>query len=71
MQAGGSGIWQTLRLSEYLPGYLSYSLNSLKGVIWGIVFGTITVFIKGDTRSLAYSSCGILCASEAQDYFCD
>ena len=31
---------------------MSYSLNSLKGVIWGITMG----FIKGDTRSLDYSS---------------
>ena len=31
---------------------MNHSLNSLKGVIWGIVFGDY----KGDTRSLDYSS---------------
>ena len=35
---------------------MSYSLNSLKGVIWGIIYGTIIGAIKGDTRSLDYSS---------------
>ena len=33
--------------------HVSYSLNSLKGVIWGTTIGVI----KGDTRSLGYSSC--------------
>ena len=32
--------------------YMSYSLNSLKGVIYGITWGTILVFIRGDTRSV-------------------
>ena len=36
---------------------MSYSLNSLKGVIYGIIYGTTIVVIKGDTRSLDYSSC--------------
>ena len=36
---------------------MSYSLNSLKGVIWGIIWGTTRGVIKGDTRSLDYSSC--------------
>ena len=31
---------------------MSYSLNSLKGVIYGILWGTIIGVIKGDTRSL-------------------
>ena len=31
---------------------MSYSLNSLKGVIKGIIYGTIMGVIKGDTRSL-------------------
>ena len=31
---------------------MSYSLNSLKGVIWGIILGTTLGLIKGDTRSL-------------------
>ena len=36
--------------------YMSYSLNSLKGVVWGIIWGTTIGDIKGDTRSLDYSS---------------
>ena len=37
---------------------MSYSLNSLRGVIYGsILQGTTTGVIKGDTRSLDYSSC--------------
>ena len=35
---------------------MSYNLNSLKGVIWGIIYGTTIGVIKGDTRSLEYSS---------------
>ena len=35
---------------------MSYSLNSLKGVIWGIIYGTTIGVIRGDTRSLDYSS---------------
>ena len=34
---------------------MSFSLNSLKGVLEGIIWGTYTV-TKGDTRSLDYSS---------------
>ena len=29
-----------------------YSLNSLKGVIWGLISGITIGVIKGDTRSL-------------------
>ena len=36
--------------------YMSHNLNSLKGVIWGIIYGTTIGLIKGDTRSLDYSS---------------
>ena len=36
---------------------MSHNLNSLKGVIWGIIYGTTIGVIKGDTRSLDYSSC--------------
>ena len=32
--------------------HMSYSLNSLRGVIWGIIYGTTIGVIKGDTRSL-------------------
>ena len=38
------GSWQRFLLC----GHMSYSLNSLKGVIWGCTIGVI----KGDTRSL-------------------
>ena len=31
---------------------MSYCLNSLKGVIKGIIQGTTTKVIRGDTRSL-------------------
>ena len=37
---------------------MSYSLNSLKGVISGIIYGSIIGFNKGDTRSLDYGSFG-------------
>ena len=35
---------------------MSHSLNSLKGVIWGIIEGSTIGVIKGDTRSLDYGS---------------
>ena len=35
-----------------------YSLNSLKGVIWLIIYGSIKRAIKGDARSLDYGSNG-------------
>ena len=35
---------------------MSYNQNSFKGVIWGIIYGTTTGDIKGDTTSLDYSS---------------
>ena len=31
---------------------MNHSLNSLKGVIWGTIYGTTIGLIKGDTRSL-------------------
>ena len=36
--------------------YMSYSLNSFKGVIQGIILWGIIGAIEGDTRSLDYSS---------------
>ena len=39
---------------------MSYSLNSLKGVIQGIIYGTTIGVIKGDSRSLDYSSYGFV-----------
>ena len=38
---------------------MSYSLNSLKGVRKGIILGSNIEVIKGDTRSLDYSSYGV------------
>ena len=32
--------------------HMSYTLNSLKGVTWGIIYGTTIGVTKGDTRSL-------------------
>ena len=43
-------------MHKFFQSDMSYNLNSLKGLIWGIVYGTITGLIKGDTRSLDYSS---------------
>ena len=40
--------------------HLSHSLNSLKGGYTGDDIGTTIGVIKGDTRSLDYSSLGIL-----------
>ena len=37
---------------------MSYNLNSLKGVIWRIFYGTTIGVIRRDTRSLDYSSYG-------------
>ena len=37
---------------------VSYRLNSLHSVIWGIIWGTSIWLIKGDTRSLDYGACG-------------
>ena len=39
---------------------MSYSLNSLKGVIWGILRETIIRDIEGDTRTLDYGSYELL-----------
>ena len=39
-----------------LETHMSYSLNSLKGVIFGIIQGTSLGVITGDARSLDYSS---------------
>ena len=38
------------------PYIMRHSLNSLKGVIWGIILGTTIGDIKGDTGSLDSSS---------------
>ena len=32
-----------------------------EGVIWGIRLGSVIGLMKGDTRSLNYSSCGCAC----------
>ena len=46
----------TLQAGVYSEIYMSYSLNPLKGVIYGIIQGTTIVLIKGDTMSLDHSS---------------
>ena len=38
---------------------MSYSLNSIKGVAKGIIEGSTIGDVKGDTRSLDYSSYGL------------
>ena len=38
---------------------MSYSRTSLKGVIWEIILRTLIGLIKGDIRSLDYSSYGL------------
>ena len=38
--------------------YVSYSLNSLRGLSREVLYGYIGV-VKGDTRSLDYGPCGI------------
>ena len=45
--------------SSYDKRDVSYSLNSLKGVKEGIIWGNTMGIIKGDTRNLDYSSCGL------------
>ena len=37
--------------SRDFSSHKSYSLNSLKGVIWGIIWGTTMGVIKRDTRN--------------------
>ena len=44
-------------MPEWPYTHVSYSLNSLKGVYIGDYIGTTIGVIKGDTRSLDYSSC--------------
>ena len=39
------------------PAHVNYDLNSFKGVIQQIILRSIIGVIKGDTRSLDYSSC--------------
>ena len=50
---------------------MSYSLNSLKGLYKGIIQGTSIGGIKGDTRSLDYSSyrdCKVIAGVPSRDY---
>ena len=44
------------RTAVFWEVYLGYSLNSFKGIIWGIIWGTTIGLIKGDTRSLDHGS---------------
>ena len=36
---------------------MSYNLNSLKGVLYGIIYWTTIGVFKGDARSLDFGSC--------------
>ena len=62
----GKGLDPELRTAEQLKYdapllllqiHVSYSLNTLKGVLQGIIYGSIAGVGKGDTRSSDYSSC--------------
>ena len=55
-RAHGSGEEVSVAGQNPKP-YMSYILNSLKGVIWGMKEGITIGDIKGDTRSLDYGSC--------------
>ena len=48
-------VWDRDLLNAHRP-YLSYSLNSLNGLIQGTILGTSIGPIEGDTRRLDYSS---------------
>ena len=41
---------------QYERAQMKISLNQKKGVIWGIIYGTIIVVITADTRNIVYSS---------------
>ena len=47
--------------------HMVYSPNTLKGNIKGILLGTTIGLIKGDTRSLDYSSYGLAKASHVEE----
>ena len=52
---------------------MSHYINSLKGIIYGNIWGTAITVIKGDTRSLDYSSCSVtmsqlLCGRARSDW---
>ena len=43
--------YMPLYTPTYPTPYMSFSLNYLKGVIWGVIYGTTIRVTKGDTRS--------------------
>ena len=51
-------VWEFAKLGwgSALREYMSYSLNSLRGVIYEMPWGSIIRPLKGDSRSLDYSS---------------
>ena len=51
------GLLKSLEAVCCVMCHVSFSLNSLKGGYIGIIYGTTIGVIKGDTRSLDYSSC--------------
>ena len=54
---GNSNSGSVRRGDVSLRRNVSCTLNSLKGVIWGIILGTTVGLLKGDSRSLDYGSC--------------
>ena len=46
----------SIQVGDTLFGHMTYSLNSLQGVIEGIILGTTIGVFKGHTRSLDYGS---------------
>ena len=59
-KAAGVEADEQLRPCAFCCGlrYVSHSLNSLQGVLQGIIQGTAMMVVKGDTRTLDCSSCG-------------
>ena len=60
-----SGIVVTSTARKQLHYHMSYSLDSFNGVVWGILQGSIIGVIKGDVRSLDYTSYGLVEFEEA------
>ena len=52
-------IWKRLNTGLY-KGYMSYSLNSSKGVLWEIIEGTNIGRIRVDTRSFDFRHLGLM-----------
>ena len=59
------GVVVTSTARKQLHYHMSYSLDSLHGVTWGIIHGSIIGVIKRDVRSLDYNSYGLVAFEEA------